>query len=143
MPDTQYIILIIIMLQAIQDPSRGAELQRWGWGNTKTVSYKGTVMSRKGNFWQIIQDQTKLQQQHDHHHHDYHPHVITQYHSPPKASIYMPLIFSNYEAFQCIEMPPNPANSTSYHFPTCIKFFKKYMKYKITQIHFHFLSSLW
>lgn len=54
--------------------------------------------------------------------------------------MYMPLISSNYEALKHMETP-NPSNSTSHHFVTFVSIFlKKYMKYKITQIHFHFLS---
>ena len=82
-------------------------------------------------------------QQHDHLHNYHHFYLHHQHPTllSPKASIYMPLIFSIYGTFKPMKTFPNSANRvSSYHFPLCFKKCFKYMYYKLHRS--VFISSL-
>lgn len=71
---------------------------------------------------------------HNYHHfylHHQHPTLLS-----PKASIYMPLIFSIYGIFKPMKTFPNSANRESYHFQYMFQIYVLCA----TQICFHFLS---
>lgn len=81
-------------------------------------------------------------QQRDHLHNCHHFYLHHQHPTllSPKASIYMPLIYSIYGIFKPMKTFPNSANRVSYHFPPCFKNCSKYMYYQLHRS--VFISSL-